>query len=134
MDGLRNTRLNLNRTCLTADLLKERTDSDLLHFNDLIAADLVLFLRAFISDRFWVPRTVVFLDYHDVPELFIRDESVNYFKKFQTSLGVFNIEELKNRYTEAGAKRNISNYRISQNSWPIDITRMINFNKLSTLS
>ncbi|MEX0139618.1 TIR domain-containing protein [Massilia sp. LMS1-1-1.1] len=69
MDEHRNNRLSLNRTCLTADMLRERCSAEHTPFNELLQADMFLALYGIAQLKgrgetnfpvFWRPRTAVY--------------------------------------------------------------------------
>nr|BFD66192.1 SEFIR domain-containing protein [Bdellovibrio sp. HAGR004] len=133
LEQLRNQRLNLNRISVTADILKERADSSLISFEDMISTDLVLFLRALFKGDHWVPRTIVYKSDYDSTELFIRAESSSYLKGVLSAFDMYSTEEFKKTFEEAKENYRLSNYRISSNSWPVNFKNLINYEKLGTL-
>ena len=68
LDVRRKQRLNLNRASITADLIKERSESCGASFEELSQADIIIFLRDEFNSGGWYPRTVVYLnDYSKLP-------------------------------------------------------------------
>lgn len=134
LEHVRNERLRLNRISVTADILKERSDREILTFEDIISADLVLFLRAIFKGNHWVPRTVVYKRDFEAAEIFIRAESAEYFKSLISSFNMYSPEEFKEKFEKAREDYRLNDYRISSNSWPIHFQNLINFQKLGTLT
>lgn len=109
----RNTRLNLRRLSLHADLIKERaSDIPGINFKDIMQADFLLFLRDSL-DKFnqgetskdwdrWFPLTLVYAEYRGRPfEIFARAQQKEYFDKLIRMLGVQNkisIDQLVERF------------------------------------
>ena len=91
----RKQRLGLNRTSLEADLLKERSFSSPVSFDDLMQADFTLVVRSkYLGIRYW-PDTLAYLTYHARPfEKFARSASRSYFENFKTALGVSSKNDL----------------------------------------
>jgi hypothetical protein len=92
----RNQRLGLQRLSLSADLLKTRATLPVLGFDDLMQADLLLFLRADLnpvderwSRKRWLPETLVYASRHHGPfEVFARAKSRRYFDQLKIALGI----------------------------------------------
>lgn len=99
----RNQRLQLRRTSLKADWLKERAAGSGVEFADIIQAEYVLFLRSSIDasrsekhEPQWWPQTLCYISERDGPlELFSRATSAAYFERIKHMLGVDTVEEFK---------------------------------------
>lgn len=103
----RNERLNLNRVNLQADIIKERAKNDLVTFEDLKIADILLhYISQFIpySDdilryaRFWFPHLSAYRIYR-VP-LFAKMISIRYFNKIKHLFDVETIDEFLSKIDE----------------------------------
>ncbi len=98
--GRRNTRLNLRRLSLRADLLKQRCVGVGLDFRDLMQADFIAFMRAEIheletSHRWW-PETLLYLTFRPSPfEIFARSISTSYFNRTRHLLGITAQQDLE---------------------------------------
>lgn len=97
----RNARLKLNRLSLKADLFKERSRADYASFDELIQADLVLFLRDSLdavrldTSQMWYPETLVYTTHWPKPcLLFVRCEEKEYFGRAKKAIGLASKEEL----------------------------------------
>ncbi|PNG30942.1 toll/interleukin-1 receptor domain-containing protein [Pseudomonas protegens] len=91
----RNQRLHLGRLSLAADLLKDRSQSSGLDFNQLMQADLVLFLRGAQNGERWFPNTLLYAGRSYGPfEIFARSMSQKYFDFVKTLIGVADKREL----------------------------------------
>jgi hypothetical protein len=95
----RNTRLNLRRLSLRADLLQQRAANAGLDFRYLMQADFVLFLRDHLdrpNDQWhWWPETLLYAGRHSGPfEVFARSKSVAYFERSKVLLGVNSRDDL----------------------------------------
>ncbi|MEL1219680.1 toll/interleukin-1 receptor domain-containing protein [Aeromonas hydrophila] len=91
----RNSRLQLNRLSVHADMLKERCTDSGISFNTIMQADFVLYLaealRGVKEDRRqdWWPETLVFKSFHGGTfEIFLRSESIEYFRLLAPALGI----------------------------------------------
>jgi len=89
----RNSRLNMRRLSLRADLLKDRSASSGIDFHYLLQADFVAFLRADIEttgefERWW-PETLVWIERYHLPfEMFGKSISKTYFDRMKILLGI----------------------------------------------
>ncbi|WP_187625513.1 toll/interleukin-1 receptor domain-containing protein [Pseudomonas congelans] len=88
----RNKSLKLGKTSLTATLLKERSGTDGIAFDDLMQADFLLYLRARINLddgldstlTYWWPDTAVYVSHHaEAFEVFLRAASAEYYEKLK---------------------------------------------------
>jgi hypothetical protein len=111
----RNSRLNLRRLSLAADLLEKQANLTDIRFDDIMQADFVLFLHADLipvdkktSRGRWWPDTLLYAERLRSPfEIFARGQSSRYFAKLKTALGVGNkseLEELVGRYSKQELK------------------------------
>ena len=98
----RNRRLNLQRTDLMADLIKERAKRRDLTFEDIMQADFILYIRHQLngqegdySRHSWFPVTLLYAAERYQPfEIFARAQSAKYFDRIRTALGVSHKDEL----------------------------------------
>jgi hypothetical protein len=96
----RQKRLGLSRLDLMADMLKQRAVRNDVHFNDVMQADLLIYLRyeLHLYDSFrWYPHTLLYatdrlsnINF----EIFARSQSERYFNQMKIALGINNKEEL----------------------------------------
>lgn len=95
----RKQRLQLNRTSLHADLLKDRCKGVGIEFRHLMETDFIMYLGGVIrysADRVWWPETLIFLRERSGPlEIFARSKSAAYFKRMMPLIGVKNKEALE---------------------------------------
>jgi|SRR5579859_708031 len=101
----RNQRLSLRRLSLQADLIKQRSQGSGVHFQDLMQADFILFLRHQLTHspegRRWWPDTLVYASRTRGPfEIFARAQSSRYFTKVMPMLGIESKERLDSLMTE----------------------------------
>ncbi len=97
----RNKRLELQKSSLRADLIKERNPETGLEFIYLLQADFILFIREELRVRKeywkggWWPETLVYLGFKNTPfEVFARSKSHHYFQKSKFLLGIEKKEQL----------------------------------------
>jgi hypothetical protein len=132
LENLRKQRLNLDRTSLTADVLKERAGRKDLGFSQLQEADLVLYFRSALAANLrgiWTPLTAIYRDEGEQPKLFRMARSTRYFDALKTMWAVSQSETadtLLRRYFDNGGQNEI---RIDR-GWPIPILRMCGFSEL----
>lgn len=108
LDQIRNQRLRLNKTSVTADLIKERYDGaqlgQLITHRDFLEADYFLFLKSlcdkdkFESKNVWYPLSCVYLSH--IPNYVRKMESRGFLEKFSHIMGVDNGETLVQRICE----------------------------------
>lgn len=99
----RKSRLQLNRMSLRADLLKSRCESGIIKFDEMIQADLILYLRETAVSwlqqleftKSWRASTLVFSGYSGATELFVRASSARFFDEMKPVLGVATLDELR---------------------------------------
>ena len=100
----RNSRLELRRLSLHADMLEQRSKSSGIEFRHIMQADFVLFIRDHL-DRpektfHWYPETLLYVN-HGAFEIFARCKSNAYFEKAKVILGIEskeNIQQLLNMF------------------------------------
>ena len=134
LDKLRKERLQLSRTSITADMLKERFSVPGIDFNSLIETDYILWFRGMQKNLYWwVPVTMVFLNsYSPSMELFTRGESKKYFKTLCQLLNVeskIELEEQISSWREAGI---LNGWRLGNNR-PLPVISILNIEKLDTV-
>ena len=98
----RNSRLNLRRLSLHADMLKERCSDSGVSFEQMMQADFVLYVTEAMHGlsegrgQEWWPETLVFKSFRGGTfELFLRAESKEYFDKITGILGVKSKSDLE---------------------------------------
>lgn len=98
---LRNSRLNLRRLSLHADLLKQRAAGAPISFTSLAQADIVMFLEMRRKGEHWWPHTGVHLtrSYLTLP-IFARASSTAYFERLRPIIGHDSVEGFRARVTQ----------------------------------
>ena len=96
----RNTRLNLRRLSLRADLLKSRSDVTGIDFKYILQGDFVLFMRSEINKHdsliYWYPVTLVYRTMNNRTfEIFARSISKAYFDRVKCLLNINKPDDLK---------------------------------------
>ena len=98
-----NNRLKLGRKSIHADMLKQRSVPQLVTFQELMQADILLYIRDImdcmnIGNKLrWHPITLKYSEKQVKPfELFIRAKSMKYFEKIKGIMNIENKEELEN--------------------------------------
>ena len=113
LDEHRNGRLKLNRTSLTADMLKERSSPVKTSFAELMQADVFLGLDAALhvvdqgdeyQVRFWAPRTAVYCSNSRPLPIFLRAEDSEFRANMRVALGLPTAADMEKRVEVARAK------------------------------
>lgn len=92
----RNRRLNLRRTSLHADLIKDRCTTGIVKFSEIMQADFVLFLKASFQEKHWRPNTLLYCSHFHGPfEIFARSMSQKYFQKLGKFFNVASGDEFR---------------------------------------
>lgn len=137
LDQIRNRRLHLNRTSITADMIKERYEGtqlgQLITHRNFLEADYFLFLRTLCdkdklgSSNIWRPWSCVYLQH--VPNYVQKMESRGFLERFTLIMGLDNGESLVQRIRERHkAFENI----YSPLSWVDSPLNYYDLNKLGT--
>lgn len=96
LNKYRNKRLSKNRISIHADLIKDRTTFKSIKFDDLMQADLVIFIRACQLGYHYWPVTLVFSIHNESTfEIFARACSKKYFDRMKKLFDVNSVEEFK---------------------------------------
>lgn len=99
----KNKEQKLERSSLTATLLKERAGVARTTFTDIMQADFILYLRAKINiqdglhspSTTWWPDTAVYIGHHAEPfELFLKASSKRYYERTKPIFANWNIEKI----------------------------------------
>lgn len=110
IDEHRNSRLNLNRASVTADLLKERCSREHTPFGELIQADFLLALDGVSHaaerqgdgvTRYWIPRTGVYRSESGALPLFQKAVDADIRKDILTAVGATNGADMAARVLAA---------------------------------
>lgn len=114
MDEHRNNRLRLNRTSLTADLLKERCSSEHTSFNELAQADIFIALFGVAQLKgqgsnngfynFWRPRTSVYSSESRKHPIFLKAVDRDIRNHILSAIGVKSVTDLMERVSDARLK------------------------------
>lgn len=126
IDDRRRRRLQLNRTSLTADLLKEREHAAV-SFRCIQEADLLLFLIARFAGARWYPRTLVYLKPYTEPfDLFLGAKSPRRFGVLRSLLGFGTLEDFAAAFERTFPTADSRCIRLSESMWSaIDLTRLL---------
>lgn len=137
-DELRNKRLQLKRTSVSVDILKERATNGLINFNNLMEADLVCSLRSVFpvnnnGHRYWFPRTLVYASgwRGQKLKLFQKASSKRNFNSLKQILNVESKEQLGEFYQHAIKTHRINEWRFGYHTIPF--LQLINFEELDTI-
>jgi hypothetical protein len=128
LDRARNARLQLRRTSVAADVLKDRADRNDLQFASLQEADLLLFVRSRLYGKgWWQPRTLVYLSTYQQPfEIFVAMDSKRRFAKLRAILGVESVEELTDKLKATFTQ---SDATLTLGDWPISVLTLLNLSE-----
>lgn len=118
LDEHRNSLLKLNRTSLSADMLKERCSPGKMAFADLMQADVFLALEAamHIDERaeghqhcIWAPRTAVYYPGDRPLPIFMRAQDSEHRANIRNALGASSVADMATRVESAKVK--LENFR-----------------------
>lgn len=131
---IRNDRLGMMRLSLRADLLNQRSAGTGIRFQDLMQADLVLFLRNSLEigkgERSrWFPETLIYSARERGFEIFARSRSIAYFDKMKVLLGISTkaaLEVLLREFAEG--ERELPRWQFQS----IDLEKLMLFDELAT--
>lgn len=126
----RNTRLNLSRMSLSADITKENNNGTGIEFNLLMQTDFILFIRNSLDKSgFWWPKTLVYLGHFPGAfELFNRATSEQYFEKIKALLNIESKLDLT-PLIEEQKKQGTGYYQLGHG---FQIKQLLNFDDLCT--
>jgi hypothetical protein len=132
----RNERLKLTRISVHADLLKDRIAARGVSLDDLMQADLVLFIRAIVQrlDRWW-PETLVWSTRHYMPfEIFARAQSMKYFGRISKMLGGISRDQLLEVVTQLTGGPVVHSLLPRWEFDPLPLERITGATKLGTIA
>lgn len=135
IDEHRKKRLKLNRTSITADIIKERCDSKYISFEELIQADIILAIRGFISKTTdsvrWYPRTLVYADRFERKglDIFFRAQTKRNFEVIKILLDINSKGDLFERYNKVKDIYKLEAFSAG-GVWPISFSSLLNLNNL----
>lgn len=136
LEEYRNSRLQLRRVSVVADLTRDRADNSSVSFENLMEAELVLAARSVLSDEddgYWYPRLLVYAGRwgsHGF-DLFERGQSHRHFEAVKRLLKVESKQDLIRRLERARATRGIDRWNFD--GWPIVLPGYMNLEKLDTI-
>lgn len=129
----RNNRLNLGRTSLSADIIKNNNNGSGVEFNQLMQTEFILFVRANLDNSgHWWPQTLVYLGHFPGAfEIFIRATSKQYFEKIKPLLNIKTKSDLDDLIAQV--KANGSRY-YGLGSYGFNFQQLLNYDNLCTTS
>lgn len=113
-----------------AELIKRHADRHDIPFEDIIQADLLVLLMAFITnDTRWYPQTFHYSAYEHEYAFFIRATQHKYFKKLATITGISDADDLRDKVKKGHERLNVRSwYDFERDFWGT-----MNMEKLDTL-
>lgn len=136
LDEHRNARLQLRKTSLTASIIRDRADSPLISFEELMEVDFILCLRHIIHQaeggQNWFPRTLIYVSQHSHHpfRLFSKAVSARHQAPLCSLLGVKSLKELMSLYEKAAANNAFESYRFNRAFGGIPFKGLMNFTEL----
>ena len=132
----RNTRLNLRRLSVRADMLEQRAKASGIPFRQLMQADFVLYIRDCLDAiraggyQTWWPETLLYCERHGGAfEIFARSQSKEYFNRMKCILGIRDKSDLE-PLIEAYQKQQL---KVPQWEWTtFDPSILMGYSKLAT--
>jgi hypothetical protein len=138
LEGQRQKRLNTNWVSATAETLRSRATGHPVTFDEVMQAELVLFLASLIDTErtgmYWVPYTLLYRSRYQPPELFAKAESKRYFPHLKELFGVTSKDELLRKIAEADKSHNMQGHIYISNAQSPFITygSLANLEKLDS--
>lgn len=140
LDEFRKNRLKSNRISITADLIKERSNSSYINFGDLIEADYIMAIATFArrsSQKFvndiWFPRCIIF-SREDATFPFIqRLASKAHFEKVKAIFNISNKDELATLDADIQSDHGHFEYSSDPFGNPKCISSIIELNKVASV-
>lgn len=134
MESFRERDNRLRRLSSRADLLKQRAESAGFDFNGLMQADFILYLRATLSDDYyvrWWPETLVYATRAYGPmEVFARSRSASYYAQASKLLGGISANDLKAHVTQLqGHRDNVPHWEFDR----ISPSVLVGIDKLASI-
>ncbi|MGC3026144.1 SEFIR domain-containing protein [Burkholderia sp. DN3021] len=125
----RNTRLNMRRISLRADLLHDRCKTGINRFDSVAQADILVFMYVTRSSGYWWPYTAVYLGNGRAPlPVFARSSSSKFFNRLRPLLGVDNAEQLRTWITQLSANNDLPRVQFGH----LPLVRLANVEKIAT--
>lgn len=115
-----------------AELLKRQADRSDIPFDDVIQADLLVLMLAFITpNATWYPQTLHYAPYHKEFPFFLRATQHKNFKKLAIITGIDDADVLRDKVKEGHERLKVDswhNFHRTRTFWP-----SMNMDKLDTL-
>jgi len=133
----RNQRLSLRRVSVMSDLLNQRAKRPDLTFNDVMQADLVLYVRDELRSNeenypfsSWYPHTLLYASHRHTPfEIFARAQSIKYFDQMKTALAITSKDDIVKLIQEfRSGERRLPNWQFDT----FNPSALMNIEKLAT--
>ena len=141
IDEHRNARLQLKKVCLTGAMLRDRADSALVSFEELLEIDFVLCLRHIIHEREewsanWFPRSLVYVSRwsHHPFRMFTKAVSPRHQGLVCSLLGVASLKQLISLYDIAEAKGSFDGYRFNSSFGKVPFRGLVNYEGLRAVA
>ncbi|MFW5795320.1 MAG: SEFIR domain-containing protein [Bacillota bacterium] len=136
LEELRKKRLESKRLSITADLIKERATKEI-PFEKLMEAELLLFFKGVLfydkQNKLWYPRTLVFANWAQKFELFIRSESNTFFINLLIALDIESKDELIKRWNIAKEQIDFERFKWNFGFRFPGFEGLLNIDKLGTI-
>jgi len=118
-----------------AELIKRQADRDDIPLRDIIQADLVVLLLAFITpDANWYPQTLLYAGYNKQFPLFVRAAQHKHFKKIVHITGVKTADELRERVKEAHERLQVNRWTDFSFHCGVSLWNAMNMDRLDSIT
>jgi hypothetical protein len=130
----RKQRLNLNRTSLHADIIRDRVPAVGITLDSLMQADLVIFLRDAADsikakrENRWNPVSLIWSERSGQFEIFARSVSTKYFQRIAGMLGVADLDKFLSLLGQFGSGGSL--WLPHWNYWPLSFEQILQPEKL----
>ncbi len=129
----RNQRLKLNRINIIADFIKERATRKDISFQEIMQAELVIFLISLVSNgRAWYPHTLTYAERGKFP-FFIRLAQHKFFEQFKIVTGIASADVLRQKFSDGCERHKINSWQITFHMPFLSIPNVMNVAKWDTI-
>jgi len=128
LNELRNKRLGLQRISVTSDILKNRCDSHIVNFQEIMEVDFILTLKWFFTfsnkyNNYWYPRTLLYkVGWNAKPfPIFQKASTKTHFEILKKIFHIKSKNELKDKFDSINKKFGLYNFQINYERIPFEI-------------
>lgn len=114
-----------------AELIKRQASRVDVTFRDLVQADLLVLMMAFVTKKFWFPQLMYYAGYFPVFPLFAKASQHRHFEKLAMISGISDAHSLRTAIVEGQTLRQTDTWHRFDNG---DFTKLMNVDQFDTVS